>query len=125
MRNNDGSGALTSLCDSPHNPIPHSALRTPHSPRWWVYLLRCADGTLYTGCTTDLARRLAQHDAGRGARYTRGRGPLTLLGACACADRASALRLERWVKGLTPGRKLALASTAAWAREAVGGDGTA
>src|SRR5207248_4947126 len=46
---------------------------------WCVYLLRCADGTLYTGITNDLARRLAAHRAGRGARYTRGRSPLTLL----------------------------------------------
>jgi len=124
LRNDDGSGAFTSLCDSPHNPTPQSAIPNPQSPRWWVYLLRCADGTLYTGCTTNLARRLAQHDAGRGARYTRGRGPVTLLGACSCADQAEALRLERRVKGLTPAGKLALSSTDAWTRGSDQGAGT-
>ena len=46
---------------------------------WTVYILSCADGTLYTGITNDLPRRLAQHEAGRGAKYTRGRGPFSLL----------------------------------------------
>ena len=46
---------------------------------WWVYILECRDGTLYTGCTDDIPRRLAMHNAGKGAKYTRGRGPLTLL----------------------------------------------
>ena len=45
---------------------------------WWVYVLECRDGTLYTGCTDDIPRRLAAHNAGRGAKYTRGRGPVTL-----------------------------------------------
>ena len=46
---------------------------------WWVYLLRCGDGTLYTGITDDLDRRLAAHNAGRGAKYTRSRRPVTLV----------------------------------------------
>ena len=46
---------------------------------WYVYVLRCGDGTLYTGTTDDVARRLAAHRAGKGAKYTRGRGPLELL----------------------------------------------
>ena len=45
-------------------------------PRWWVYVLRCRDGTLYTGITTDLERRLAQHTAGTASKYTRCAGPL-------------------------------------------------
>ena len=77
------------------------------SQPWWVYLLRCADGTLYTGCTIDLERRVTQHNLGRGARYTRGRGPVTLVAAQHCTNRGAALRLERWVKRLSPARKLA------------------
>lgn len=46
----------------------------PREKRYWVYILRCADGTLYTGITNDVPRRLAAHNSGRGAKYTRGRG---------------------------------------------------
>ena len=51
---------------------------------WFVYLLRCADGSLYCGIARDVDKRLAQHEAGKGARYTRGRGPLTLLAKRRC-----------------------------------------
>ena len=67
---------------------------------WFVYILRCGDGTLYTGTTQDPVRRLAQHAAGRGARYTRGRGPFTLVYLEECPDRSQALRRERSVKRL-------------------------
>ena len=70
------------------------------SRRWFVYLLECGDGTTYTGITTDVERRLRQHNAGRGAKYTRGRGPFTLLGSIACDGHSEALRLERKVKGM-------------------------
>ncbi|MHB1130903.1 MAG: GIY-YIG nuclease family protein [Chloroflexota bacterium] len=80
---------------------------------WSVYLLRCGDGTYYTGITTDVERRLAQHAAGHGARYTRGRGPLALVGVVACADHAAALRLEARLKPLGPAARLrALAAVA-------------
>src|SRR4051812_50181364 len=59
---------------------------------WYVYILRCGDGTLYTGATTDPDRRLATHAAGRGAAYTRGRGPLAIVHLEPAADRAAALR---------------------------------
>jgi putative endonuclease len=67
---------------------------------WHVYLLECADNTLYGGITTDLSRRLAQHDRRRagGARYTGGRGPVRLLAGVPRPDRSSALKLERAVK---------------------------
>jgi putative endonuclease len=65
---------------------------------WTVYLLMCADGTLYCGCTTDLARRLKEHAEGRGARYTRGRGPLKLTACRKRLTRGEALRLEAAVK---------------------------
>ena len=70
------------------------------SAGWWVYLLACADGSYYVGITTDVARRLGQHDAGRGARYTRSRRPLTLVATVPCADRAEAMRLEAQLKRL-------------------------
>jgi predicted GIY-YIG superfamily endonuclease len=71
----------------------------------FVYLLRCADGTLYCGWTTDLQRRLAAHAAGRGARYTRGRAPLAIAAAWEAGDRGTAQRLEAQVKGLTRAEK--------------------
>ncbi|MEJ5198775.1 MAG: GIY-YIG nuclease family protein [Anaerolineae bacterium] len=64
-----------------------------------VYIVRCADGTYYTGWTTDLARRIAQHNAGRGGAYTRQRRPVTLVYREEAADRAAALRRERAIKG--------------------------
>ncbi|MEI6473363.1 MAG: GIY-YIG nuclease family protein, partial [Holophagaceae bacterium] len=62
---------------------------------WSVYLLRCGDGTLYCGIALDVAARLAQHQEGKGAKYTRGRGPLELVFAEPCASRPEALRRER------------------------------
>ena len=75
---------------------------------WYVYLLRCGDGTLYTGCTDDVARRLAAHQAGRGAKYTRSRLPVTLVYREVCPDRSAALRREWAIKQLPRSRKLAL-----------------
>jgi putative endonuclease len=77
---------------------------------WSVYLARCADDTLYCGVTPNVIARIAAHDAGRGARYTRGRGPLALLVARRCRDRGAALRLEHAVKQLSRPAKLALAA---------------
>lgn len=77
-------------------------MRTPGS-EWFVYVIRCGDGTLYTGIATDVARRFAEHEAGgaRSARYLRGRGPLALILAHAVGDRARALRLEARIKRLS------------------------
>jgi predicted GIY-YIG superfamily endonuclease len=72
---------------------------------WFVYILRCHDGSLYTGITTDLARRSAQHNAGRAARYTRGRGPVTVVYHESHASRGLALRREANVKTLSRRRK--------------------
>ncbi|MDY0058644.1 MAG: GIY-YIG nuclease family protein [Myxococcota bacterium] len=77
----------------------------PPRSGWRVYLVRCADGSLYTGVTSDLARRLRQHDAGRGARYTRGRGPVVLVHQEAAASLPAALRRERQIKRLSRARK--------------------
>jgi putative endonuclease len=65
---------------------------------WWVYVLTCADGTYYVGMTTDVIRRLCQHGAGRGARYTRTRLPVTLAGLAVCGGRSEAMRLEARLK---------------------------
>ena len=73
---------------------------------YFVYLLRCADGTLYTGCTNDLDRRLAAHNAGKGAKYTRSRRPVVLVYREQAADRSAALRRERAIKRLTRKQKL-------------------
>ncbi|MDR0915947.1 MAG: GIY-YIG nuclease family protein [Oscillospiraceae bacterium] len=74
----------------------------------YVYILRCRDGTLYTGWTNDLPRRLDTHNAGRGAKYTRGRLPVTLVYSETVADRGAALRREIEIKRMTRGEKLAL-----------------
>ena len=65
---------------------------------WYVYILRCGDGTLYTGSTDDVERRLAAHRAGKGAKYTRGRGPLELVYSEPCGEHAAALRREYAIK---------------------------
>lgn len=75
---------------------------------WYVYILQCGDGTLYTGITDDVEKRLAVHRSGRGAKYTRGRGPLTLLYTEAQGDRAAASRREYAVKALSREEKLRL-----------------
>jgi putative endonuclease len=74
----------------------------------WVYLLRCADGTLYCGWTVDVQQRLAAHNAGRASRYTRSRLPVELAWSRPQPDRGSARREEARIKGLTRSRKLAL-----------------
>ncbi len=75
---------------------------------WWVYILRCADGTLYTGATNDLDRRLAAHNAGRGAKYTRTRRPVALVYREEAADKSAALQREAALKKLARAAKLRL-----------------
>ncbi|HTU62311.1 MAG TPA: GIY-YIG nuclease family protein [Polyangiales bacterium] len=67
---------------------------------WFLYIVRCADGTLYTGIARDVQARIAQHDAGKGARYTRGRGPLTLCAVRRFRSKGAALSLEHAIKQL-------------------------
>jgi putative endonuclease len=74
----------------------------------FVYLLRCADGTLYCGWSTDLERRVRQHEAGAASRYTRSRRPVELVWSAACADRSEAMREEARLKRLTRAEKRAL-----------------
>ncbi len=75
---------------------------------WYVYMLRCGDGSLYTGITDNLPRRLGAHRSGRGAKYTRGRGPLTLVYTEEQPDRSAASRREYAIKRLTRQEKEAL-----------------
>lgn len=75
---------------------------------WYVYMLRCRDGSLYTGCTDDVERRLAVHSSGKGAKYTRSRLPVTLVYQEEAADKSAALRREAAIKRLTRVQKLVL-----------------
>lgn len=79
--------------------------------QWVVYILECGDGSLYTGITDNLPRRLKAHRAGKGAKYTRGRGPLCLRYLERCADHGAALRRECQIKALTKPKKTILCST--------------
>ncbi|NDL61380.1 GIY-YIG nuclease family protein [Acerihabitans arboris] len=72
---------------------------------WHLYLIRTAGGALYTGVTTDVVRRLGQHQRGRGAKALRGKGPLTLAYHCPAGDRGKALRWEYRIKQLTRAQK--------------------
>jgi putative endonuclease len=74
----------------------------------WVYILRCADGSLYTGWSTDMQRRLAHHRAGTASRYTASRLPVELALALPMADRSAARREEARIKALDRAAKLAL-----------------
>lgn len=79
---------------------------------WSLYIIRCADDTLYAGITTDVARRLRQHACGAGAKYLRGRAPLQLVYVEGGHTRSSAARREAQVKKLSRAGKLALVAAA-------------
>jgi putative endonuclease len=79
----------------------------------FVYLLRCADGSLYCGWTNDVERRLAAHGAGTASRYTRSRRPVELAAVMEMPDRSAALREEARIKALPRSQKLALIRAAA------------
>ena len=80
---------------------------------WYLYILECRDGTLYTGITDDIPRRLEQHNSGKGAKYTRGRGPVTLRYQEVCGSHGDALRREIQIKRLTRQEKLKLITVGA------------
>ncbi|VWB70105.1 excinuclease ABC subunit C [Burkholderia arboris] len=77
---------------------------------WFLYLIECADDSVYTGITTDVAARFDEHASGKGARYTRSRKPRAVLASFPLPDRSSASRAEYWVKRLTPVQKRELAA---------------
>ena len=74
----------------------------------FVYMLRCADGSLYTGWTNDLQRRLAAHNEGRGSKYTRARRPVELIYSESCETKQQAMSREAQIKKLRRAEKLAL-----------------
>ena len=76
---------------------------------WFVYLIECEDGSLYTGVAVDVDKRYAAHAAGKGARYTRSHPPARLLARFPHPDRSSALKAEYAIKQLSAGEKRALA----------------
>ena len=84
---------------------------------YYVYLLRCADGTLYTGFTNNLARRLTAHNAGKGAKYTRGRRPVELVYWESFSNKSSALRREYAIKQLPRRQKLTLIQSSVPSRQ--------
>lgn len=75
---------------------------------WYVYILRCADDSLYTGIARELSARLALHNAGKGAKYTRGRGPVSVVYTERAASRSAALQREHAIKRLPAAAKRAL-----------------
>ena len=75
---------------------------------WYLYMLRCKDGSLYTGITTDVEKRLEAHRRGKGAKYTRGRGPLELVYREKCGTHSDALKRESEIKRLTRKKKQVL-----------------
>ena len=78
---------------------------------WWVYILLCKDGTLYTGVTTNLERRLSQHNAGTASKYTRSRRPVTMIYRERAKSHGAALRRELAIKKLTRDAKDTLIAT--------------
>lgn len=78
---------------------------------WFVYIVRCADNTLYTGISDNLETRINKHNAGKGAKYTKGRNPVTLIYQEKCTDRSNASQREAAIKKLTKSAKLKLLSS--------------
>jgi len=75
---------------------------------WYVYLLKCYDGTIYTGATNDVQKRLIAHNKGRGAKYTKTRLPVILLKSFSCENKSEALKLEYKIKQMSRAEKLKL-----------------
>lgn len=84
---------------------------------WYLYILRCGDGSLYTGITTDVDKRLEAHRNGTGAKYTRGRGPLELVYREECGTHSHALKRESAIKKLSRDKKMLLICQ--WIRKSV------
>ena len=90
---------------------PKAKAKPKAAKKWCMYVLLCQDGTLYCGITNDLVRRISQHNAGKGARYTRGRGPLTLRRSWPQKNKSAALKAEFAFKRLSRAAKEAYLAT--------------
>ena len=97
-----------------------AATGLPSPASWFLYLIECADGSIYTGIARDVAARYAAHASGKGARYTRSHPPVRLLASQAFPDRSSALKAEYRVKQLTAAEKRALVAQLAAESAATG-----
>ena len=91
-------------------------------PDWYLYMVRCRDGSLYTGIATNVESRLADHRANKGAKYLRGRGPLKLVFKKRIGEKGRALKIEQQVKNLPRHKKEALVKTGAGIEELLGGN---
>ncbi|MFZ0612172.1 MAG: GIY-YIG nuclease family protein [Desulfobacterales bacterium] len=93
-----------------------------HKKEWFVYLVQCADDTLYCGITNDIERRLATHNAGKGAKYTRSRMPVEMAGSSSPMTKSEALKHERRIKQVSAAKKIfelrKLCHQGAWVRGA-------
>jgi len=87
--------------------------KTPTEPdvTWFLYLIRCKDGSLYTGITTDVERRFIEHQSGKGAKYLRGKAPLTLAFQQKVGSRSAALKAEASIKQLSKADKEIIINT--------------
>ena len=112
----DGTPANVAPADATP-PSLTASTPTSEPKRYYLYVLECGDGTLYTGYTPDIEARLAQHRAGTGAKYTRGRGPFTLLASAEFPTKHDAMSAEYRFKRLTRGKKDALLAKAAASKE--------
>lgn len=90
------------------NGLKEKALKVPCDTPWFLYIIECKDGSLYTGITNDITRRVQKHNDGKGASYTRTRRPVKLLYYEACANRSAALIRECAVKALPRDKKILL-----------------
>lgn len=91
------------------SPAPSGSSGPIRRQRWYIYVVRCADGSLYTGVARNLGLRIAAHNAGRGAKYTRSRTPVNLLWSEWRMSQGAALRREHAIKQLSRAAKLSLA----------------
>lgn len=90
-------------------------------PDWYLYIIRCRDGSLYTGIATDVESRLSDHRANKGAKYLRGRGPLKLVFKKRIGEKGRALKFEQQVKKLPKAKKEALVKTGAGIKKLLSG----
>ncbi len=82
-------------------PMNPNQRKINHSKRWYLYMVQCSDGTLYTGITNDLPRRISEHNSGTASRYTRSRLPVKLVYRESCRNKSSALKKEYRIKSLS------------------------
>jgi putative endonuclease len=85
---------------------PDNLLKKKIDQEWFVYILKCADGSHYSGITNDINKRIAKHNTGKGAKYTRGRGPVALYKSFGPYSKSDALKLEHKIKKLSKKEKL-------------------